>query len=94
MQIAKTILQQIKAIDFFALGAWGAKDFIAMKDGLKFKTSGMVKWKGWVIVQYDEGKDLYNLIFGRVRKHVWKEDKHIDGVYVEDLVRLIDEQVG
>jgi hypothetical protein len=94
MSIAKTILSQIKAIDFWAMGAWGAKDLVAMKDGLKFKTSGMVKWKGYVYVKYDHGNDLYDIIFGRIRKMGWVEDEKIEGVYVEDLVRIIDSRVG
>jgi hypothetical protein len=51
MSIGKTILSQIKAIDFWALGAWGAKDLVLMRDGLKFKTSGMVKRKCYVYVK-------------------------------------------
>lgn len=94
MSIAKTILSQIKAIDFWAMGAWGAKDLVAMNDGLKFKTSGMVKWKGYVYVKYDYEQDLYNVIFGRIRKYEWVEDEKVEGVYVEDLVRIIDSRVG
>lgn len=94
MSIAKIILGQIKTLDRMAMMAWGAKDLVAMKDGLKFKTSGMVKWKGYVYVQYDEGHDLYNVIFGRVRKLEWKVDKQVDGVFVEDLVSVIDGHVG
>jgi hypothetical protein len=94
MQIANIILQQIKATDFWALGAWGAKEMVAMKDGLKFKTSGMVKWKGYVYIQYDEGQDLYNIIFAKIRKHEWKEEKRIEGVYFDQLVELIDGKVG
>jgi hypothetical protein len=94
MQIAKTILQQIKATDFWALGAWGAKEMVAMKDGLKFKTSGMVKWKGYVYIQYDNGMDLYNVIFAKIRKMEWKEEKRLDGVYVDQLVEIINRQVG
>jgi hypothetical protein len=37
MNIAKTILSQIKTIDAWALCAWGAKDFVVMEDGLKFR---------------------------------------------------------
>ena len=43
MTIAQTILSQIKTIDPMATFAWGAKDLVNMGDGLKFKTSGMVK---------------------------------------------------
>ena len=42
MNIATIIRDQIKAMDFWALGAWGAKDMIALSKGLSFKTSGMV----------------------------------------------------
>lgn len=94
MSVAKIILGQIKALDKWALGAWGAKDLVAMNDGLKFKTSGMVRWKGYVYVKYDEGQDLYNVIFGRIRKYEWKVDKQVDGVFVEDLVEVINSQVG
>jgi hypothetical protein len=94
MSVAKIILDQIKALDKWAMGSWGAKDLMNMGDGLKFKTSGMVKWKGYVYVKYDEGQDLYNVIFGRVRKLEWKVDKQVDGVFAEDLVNVIDGQVG
>jgi hypothetical protein len=94
MSIAKTILSQIKSIDFWAMGSWGAKDLVAMNDGLKFKTSGMVKWKGYVYVKYDYGQDLYDVIFARIRKMEWIEDEKVEGVYAEDLVRIIDARVG
>ena len=76
------------------MGAWGAKNLVAKNDGLQFKTSGMVKWKGIVQVLYDEALDLYNLEFGRIRKYEYKVDKKIEGVYVDQLVELIDGQVG
>jgi hypothetical protein len=94
MNIATIIRDQIRAIDRFALGAWGAKDLVAMKDGLKFKTSGMVKRKCYVYVKYDEGLDLYDVIFARVRKYEWIEDEKVEAVYAEDLVRIIDGFVG
>lgn len=94
MQVAKIILEQIKAIDLWALGSWGAREFVAMNDGLKFKTSGMVKWKGYVYVQYDEGMDLYNVIFAKVRKLEWKEVERVDGVFFDQLVEIIDKRVG
>jgi len=94
MTIAKTIHQQIKTIDFWALGAWGAKNLTAHSDGLSFKTSGSVRWKGTVKVSLDEGKDLYILKFMRVDKMQLIVDKIIEDVFVEDLVRFIDEQVG
>jgi len=94
MSIAKTILSQIKTLDFWAMGAWGAKDLVAMNDGLKFKTSGMVKWKGYVYVKYDYGQDLYDVIFARIRKMEWIEDEKVEGVYAENLVDIISQKVG
>lgn len=94
MNVARTILDQIKTLDRFALGAWGAKEFVNMGDGLKFKTSGMTPYKGYVYVKYDHGSDLYNVEFFRIRKCEVKVDKKVEGVYAEDLVDIIDRFVG
>ena len=94
MTIAQTILSQIKTIDPMATFAWGAKDLVNMGDGLKFKTSGMVKWKGYVYIKYNEGTDLYDIEFFRIRNCEIKCDKGMTDVFAEDLVRVIDEVVG
>jgi len=94
MTIANTIVNQINAIDSRAVWAWGAKEFINMGDGLKFKTSGMVKWKGYVYIKLNEGTDLYDIQFARIRKYEWKIDKELNGVFAEDLVSVIDNKVG
>ncbi len=93
MQIATIIRDQIRAMDFWALGAWGAKDMIALPKGLSFKTSGMVAWKGNVTILLDEAKDLYTVKFTRLRKLKVVVDKVVDDVFVEDLINVIDEQV-
>lgn len=93
MNVAKTILSQIKTLDSMALWAWGAKDLVAMEDGLMFKSSGMVKNKGKVIVKLN-GKDLYDVTFGKIRKFEYKELARIEDVFVEDLVATIDGMVG
>ena len=94
MTIAQTILSQIKTIDPRATWAWGAKEFVNMGDGLKFKTSGMVKWKGYVYIKYNEGTDLYDIEFFRIRNCEIKCDKGMTDVFAEDLVRVIDTVVG
>lgn len=94
MNIAKTILSQIKTIDAWALCAWGAKDFVVMEDGLKFKTSGMTPWKGHVYVKYNPVPDLYEVQFFRLRKSQIKMDKVVEDVYAFDLVSVIDKFVG
>ncbi len=92
--ITATIFNQIKLLDRRAMMAWGARELVAMKDGLKFKTSGMVRWKGYVYVKYDEGRDLYNIDFFRVRNADVKYDRRLEGVFAEDLVDHISAVVG
>ena len=94
MNTAQIILSQIKTLDPRALWAWGAKDLMNMGDGLKFKTSGMTPYKGYVYVKYDAGKDLYEIDFFRIRKLEAIYDKKVEDVYAEDLVNIIDRFVG
>lgn len=94
MNIATIIRDQIKAIDFWAFGAWGAKEMMNTGTGLRFKTSGMVRWKGYVHVILDEAKDLYRVEFIRLRKADIIKDKIVEDVFVEDLINVINEQVG
>jgi hypothetical protein len=94
MSIAKTIVEQIRYMDRWALGAWGAKNMMALPKGLSFKTTGAVKWKGTVTVTLDEGKDLYVVKFTRLRKLQVIVDKIVEDVFVEDLVSVIDSKVG
>ena len=94
MNTAQIILSQIKTLDPRALWAWGAKDLMNMGDGLKFKTSGMTPWKGYVYVKYNSGKDLYEIQFFRFRKMAVKYDKVVEDVFAEDLVSVIDGFVG
>ena len=94
MNVAQTILSQIKTIDPMALPAWGAKDLMNMGDGLKFKTSGMTPWKGYVYVKYNPVPDLYEVQFFRFRKMEVKMDKVVEDVYAQDLVSVIDNFVG
>jgi hypothetical protein len=94
MSIAKTILSQIKTIDPRATWAWGAKNLVDMGDGLKFQSSGMVKWKGQVYIRYNEGTDLYDIEFFRIRNTEIKPHKGLTDIYAEDLVNVIDEVIG
>lgn len=94
MNTAQIILSQINTLDPRAMFAWGAKGLTNTGDGLTFKTSGMTPWKGYVSIKYDEGKDLYQIEFVRVRNFERKLDKVVDDVYAEDLVQIIDGFVG
>lgn len=94
MSVAQTIRQQINAIDRMAFFAWGVKEMIANTSGLQFKSTGMARWKGWVDVKYNEGTDLYDIDFFRIRAGKLIMDRKVADIYAEDLVRIIDAQVG
>ena len=92
-EIAVTILDQIKTIDPRATWAWGAKDMVAMENGLRFKTTGMVKNKGYVTIKLN-GSDLYDIEFGKIRNLKYKAMKREEDVFAEDMVNFIDTMVG
>ena len=94
MNLAQTILSQIKALDPMALMAWGAKDLMDTGEGLKFRTTGMTPWKGYVDIIYKPVPDLYEIQFIRVRKLEPIVDKVVADVYAGDLVNIIDGFVG
>ena len=94
MSVAQTIRQQINAIDRSAFMAWGVKEMIANTNGLQFKSTGMARWKGWVAVKYNEGTDMYDIDFFRIRAGKLIMDRKVADIYAEDLVATIDSQVG
>jgi len=103
-EVGKEILRQIKALDKWALPAWGAKNYVVddagvdMKgnkhDGyLRFDVNGTKLKRGKVII-YLAPNDTYSVVFGRVRGLDWKELKRVDMVYNDQLVEIIDNYVG
>ena len=91
--IAGVVYSQIKTMSPWAMAAWGAKELVVLKDGIQFKSSGMVKNKGIIQVKLN-GSDLYNVTFGKVRKFKYKQLKKVTDVFAEDLIGVIDEMVG
>lgn len=98
MEIATTIRSQIKAMDFWAFGAWGAKEFVAIENGLRFKVK-CPKHSGFVEIKLN-GLDLYDVrgyTVRKVRNEIeWKtvEKFSVDNVYVDQLLEVIDKNVG
>ena len=93
MNVAKTILNQIKAIDAYAMLAWGVKDLVYTSNGLRFRVGGLAKFKGLVHVRYDEGNDLYDVEFIKIKKGMPEVVKTVKGVFCECLVDVIDATV-
>lgn len=61
MEMANYILRLLKA-QLMIVWSWGFNSPIAITNGLKFKVQGF-KFKGWVEVMYEEGKDLFKVTF-------------------------------
>ena len=91
MEIANTIINQINAIDRFALGAYGAKNFIAYEEserydgGLSFDVNGL-HFQGKVYVMLN-WLDEYEIQFVDENQTTVKEVK---GVYCDMLVDVLD----
>lgn len=91
-EIAMNIIETIKTLDRFAMMSWGAKNLTIIKNGLRFKSSGLVKHKGFVTITLN-GLDLYDVEFGRVRKCEYKTVSTVSNIYFDNLIFCIDEMV-
>lgn len=91
MAIAQTILKQIQFADRSALWAWGAANFVALKEsdifqgGLEFQVQGLTH-QGWVKVCL-RWVDDYTIIFINQNREVVKTT---EGIYCDMLVPAID----
>ena len=91
MEIARTILNQIKHCDAWALAAYGAKNFAAVSEtkeragGLSFQVNGL-KHKGWTTIHLSWVDD-YTIIFTNKKREVVKT---VEGVYCDQLVGILD----
>lgn len=91
LEIARTIVNQIKYADKWALGAWKCQNLVALPEskefagGLRFKVNGL-KFKGYVAIEL-RWVDDYTITFINKQKQVVKELK---GIYCDQLVECID----
>ncbi len=69
--------------------SWRSHNLIAIDNGLKFKVQGFIH-KGLVIVKYNEGTDLFDI---QLLKDSGDVVKKIEGVYIDELVNVIDVNV-
>nr|WP_315193470.1 hypothetical protein [uncultured Flavobacterium sp.] len=91
MEIAKTIISQIKYADKWALMAYGSTNFIALPEskefqgGLQFKVNGY-KHKGIVRIQL-KWIDTYTITFVSKKGEIIKK---VEDVYCDMLVDILD----
>ena len=95
-EVAQTILSQIKAIDFWALGSWAARNYTILNDqmgGVQFKIN-CPKLKNAFVQVVLNGSDLYDIRFFKVWGGKITVDETVNDVYAENLVNVIDGRVG
>lgn len=97
MTVGRTIYEQIKGLTrgmgFFDWGCHRKNPVVIGDDYIQFKSAGLVRWKGFVNVKYNEGRDLYDVEFFRIRKLEKIVDKMVEGVYFDMLPDIIDNVV-
>ena len=87
--IANYILQILK-LQIEKVWSWGTHDCETIKNGLQFKVQGFLM-TGTVKVIYDEGMDLFNIELQPFDDT--KPGKTIEGLFFDQLVSVIDENV-
>ena len=107
LEVANTIRSQIRALDFWALGGWGANQYIGSGPGdicfdgqeiirtqgyLKFQVKGS-KFRGWILIALN-AKDTYDIYAYTIRKIECKLRHHIEGIYCDQLVEILDDLIG
>lgn len=69
--------------------SWGFNSPKPLENGLSFKVQGFLH-KGWVLVDYNEVSDLFDI---KLLSNKLEEVKFIDGIYVDQLIDVIDDVV-
>ena len=84
MEMAKYIMTILKT-QLIIVWSWGFHNPVALDNGLQFKVQGRL-FKGIVRIEYNEGRDLFDVSFIKANKVV----ETVDGVYFDSLVDTID----
>ena len=69
--------------------SWGFNSPAALENGLKFDVNGF-KHKGAVVVNYNEGADLFDIDFLTSENEVIES---FSGIYIDQLIEVIDNHV-
>lgn len=88
MEMANYILSVLKT-DLNIVWSWGFHNPKPLENGLSFKVQGFLH-KDWVVVEYNEGSNLFDI---KLLSDQLEEVKSIEGIYVDQLVDVIDDMV-
>lgn len=87
MEMAMYIMRVLKS-QLMVVWSWGFSSPKAIANGLSFRVQGF-KFKGTVEVVYNEGTDLFDISFIKRNKVV----EIIEGIYIDQLITVIDNHV-
>ncbi len=96
-QIAQTIIQQIRATDRYAMGAWGTRELMSLDEtskrsgGLQFRVSGS-KLRGKISIELNH-LDTYNVTAYRLRNHEAHVVSQVTDIYCDQLMSIVDGMV-
>lgn len=90
--VAEIILKQIKSIDFWALGSWGAREYVKDDKSITFRVNGS-RLRGKIEIVLNPS-DLYDITAWKIYRGIPKPIKTIRGIYFDQLVIAIDSLVG
>jgi len=88
MEMANYILSILKS-NLNIFWSWGGHKFVAIENGLRFNVNGFIH-KGVVEIIFNESTDLFDL---RLLSNQLKEVKSIEGIYIDQLIDVIDDTV-
>lgn len=92
MQVAKTIFEQLGGKKFALMT--GARNFVGHDNSLTFRLGRNAASVNEVCIEYDQGKDLYNMIFLKTRAESVREFRKFDGIYCDQLEEIFTEVTG
>ena len=96
IETANTILKQLGGTGRLA-AMTGAKQFVAIENGVQFKIGRNAKSINTIVVRLN-GKDLYDVEFGRVRKvkgvPTYKVVNEFNDAYNDMLIDLFESNTG
>lgn len=92
-EIAKTILKQIAIQDRMALTAWGASQFLVIKNGVQFRIR-TPKYKIGVLVKIQlNSMDTYDIEVFRLSGAYIKVLETAKDIYVDMMIETLDELI-
>ena len=90
--ISNEILKQLGGNKFITMT--GAKNLVSDSKGLGFRIGKNKSKANYVKIEYDKGKDLYNVIFGSIKNVDYTELKVFKGISVEQLRKVFTDYTG